>query len=99
KDPHKLLCATSDNTKALRKMEFNNKAQINETVIREYIYEAIEVEKLGLKIKPEKHSPVEIPLLLKEAFDANEPLKKAFEALSSGKQKEYCIHINEAKQE
>lgn len=38
KDPHKLLCATSDNTKALRKMEFNNKAQINEAAIREYIY-------------------------------------------------------------
>lgn len=65
----------------------------------EYINEAIEVEKKGLKIKPEKFKPVDLPEILKEAFNTNSDLEKAFKKLTPGKQKEHILFISEAKQE
>ncbi|MFA5556576.1 MAG: YdeI/OmpD-associated family protein [Flavobacteriaceae bacterium] len=44
-------------------------------------------------------NPVPTAELLLEAFKTNKKLKEAFEKLTSGKQKEYTLYINEAKQE
>ncbi len=61
--------------------------------------EAISIEEKGLKIKPEKHEPIPVPELLAMALNKDKKLKSAFEKLTSGKQKEYSLHIDEAKQE
>lgn len=65
----------------------------------EYINEAIAIEKKGLKIKPDKFTHVPLPELLENEFKKDNILKTAFEKLTPGKQKEYIIYINEAKQE
>ena len=100
KDPKKVLINTGEGkTKSLRQWRFTSGDQIDESTIIDYLKEAIEVEKQGLKIKPEKHKPADIPPILAKALKVDAELKKAFNALSSGKQKEYCLHINDAKQE
>lgn len=52
-----------------------------------------------MKIKPEKFTPLPIPDLLWNELKKNQNLKINFEKVTLGKQKEYVIYINEAKQE
>ncbi len=100
KDPHKVLVSAKDGkTKSLRQWRFNSIHDIDEKIISDYIKEAIEIEKKGLKIKVEKFSPIPTPELLISEFKKNMLLKENFEKLTPGKQKEYIIYINEAKQE
>ncbi|WP_394343804.1 YdeI/OmpD-associated family protein [Sphingobacterium olei] len=53
----------------------------------------------GLQVKPEKHQPVPVPQLLIVALNEDKDLNDAFKQLTSGKQKEYSLYIDEAKQE
>jgi uncharacterized protein YdeI (YjbR/CyaY-like superfamily) len=100
KDKYKVLInAQESNTKSLRQWRFTSKEEINEKKILEYINEAIETENKGLKIKPEKFMPISLSQLLVDAFTADKKLKTAFEKLTPGKQKEYIVYLNEAKQE
>lgn len=99
KDPyHVLINASEGKTKSLRQWRFTSMDEIDEKKIAEYVYEAIEIEKNGLKISPEKFTPLPIPTEMEELFSRNIQLKNAFEQLTPGKQKEYIIFINEAKQ-
>ncbi len=99
-DPYKVLVnAQKGKTKSLRQWRFSAMEEIDEGKILEYIQEAIEVEKKGLKIKAEKFEPAVMPKLLEEELKKNEALKLAFGQLTPGKQKEYAVYINEAKQE
>lgn len=99
-DHYKVLFTASDGkTKSLRQWRFTSIDEIDEAKILEYIREAVEVEKKGLKLAPEKHQPAEIPHVLAVAFAANPELSAAFHNLSSGKQKEYCLYVADAKQE
>jgi uncharacterized protein YdeI (YjbR/CyaY-like superfamily) len=99
-DPYGVLVSASEGkTKSLRQWRFTSKSEINAEKIKEYVLEAIEIEKKGLKIKAEKHVPLELNDLLKQAFSIDTSFQLAFENLSSGKQKEYINYINEAKQE
>lgn len=100
KDKYKvLLNAQEGKTKSLRQWRFTSMDEIEEKKILEYITEAIEIEEKGLKIKPKKHQPIPVPELLSKILDKDKTLKTAFEKLTSGKQKEYSLYINEAKQE
>jgi len=99
-DKFKVLVNAQDGkTKSLRQWRFKSKNGIDEKKILEYIIEAIEIEKKGLKIKPNKFTTLPLPQLLENEFKNNDLLKIAFEKLTPGKQKEYIIFINEAKQE
>ncbi|WP_126971034.1 YdeI/OmpD-associated family protein [Gynurincola endophyticus] len=100
KDKYKVLVnAQEGKTKSLRQWRFTSIDEVEEKKILEYIKEAVEIEKKGLKIKPEKFQPVSLPVLLINAFKAEKTLKPAFEKLTPGKQKEYILYIEEAKQE
>lgn len=100
KDKYKVLINAQEmKTKSLRQWRFKSIEEIDEKKILEYINEAIEIEKKGLKIMPEKFIPVKPSQLLIDAFKTNIKLKTAFEKLTPGKQKEYIVFINEAKQE
>lgn len=99
-DQYKVLVTASEGkTKSLRQWRFTSMKEIDEKKIAAYIKEAIEIEKKGLKIAPEKFVAIAIPSYLQLALDADAKFKNAFDALSPGKQKEYIVHINEAKQE
>ena len=99
-DKYKVLVTASEGkTKSLRQWRFTAMEEIDEKKILAYIREAIEVEKKGLKIEPAKFKVIDTPEPLEQALKADHSLKAAFEQLSPGKQKEYMVYINEAKQE
>ena len=99
-DKYKVLVnAQEGKTKSLRQWRFSSISEIDEKKISEYIYEAIEIEKKGLKIQPEKFVAIPAPELLENEFKNDKNLKTAFDKLTPGKQKEYIVYINEAKQD
>jgi uncharacterized protein YdeI (YjbR/CyaY-like superfamily) len=99
-DKYKVLVnAQEGKTKSLRQWRFTSKDEINEKKILEYINEAIEIEKKGLKIQPEKFKALPLPELLMNELEKDKNLKSNFEKLAQGKQKEYIVYINEGKQE
>lgn len=99
KDPKGLLVnAQEGKTKGMRQMRFGDVGEIAESVIRPYLLEAIENQKQGKEIKPEK-KPLVIPEELKEALSRNSQLSEAFDALTPGKQKEFSEYIADAKRE
>lgn len=99
-DPYKVLVSAQEGkTKSLRQWRFTSKEEIDEKKILEYISEAVEAEKKGLKIKPEKFKPLPVPYLLQEALEREKGLKENFEKLTPGRQKEYIVYIGEAKLE
>lgn len=98
KDPKNVLInAQKGKTKGLRQWRFTNEKDLDLPAIQEYIDEAIENQRKGLVVKPEKKK-VSLPQELKQAFETDVALKKAFETLSPSKQKEYKEHIASAKQ-
>ncbi|HXJ97790.1 MAG TPA: DUF1801 domain-containing protein [Gelidibacter sp.] len=100
KDPYQVLVnAQEGKTKALRQWRFTSKKEIDADKITEYINEAIENEKKGLRIQPEKFKQLPIPDFLQKEFDTDINLYEHFIKLTAGRQKEYIIYINEAKQE
>ena len=99
-DKYKVLInAQEGKTKSLRQWRFTSITEINENKITEYINEAIEIEKKGLKISPEKFVEIPVSELLEKELKKDKNLKSAFGKLTPGKQKEYIVYINEAKQE
>lgn len=101
KDEHRLLINAQENkTKGLRHMRFESIEDINKNVVLKYIKEAIENQKLGKEIKPERtKKEVVIPAELKGLFVKNIDIKKAYDVLTPYKQREYCDYINTAKRE
>ena len=69
-----------------------------ETILKTYIYEAIEVENAGLKVALKKHSDYIVPQELQNKLDERPALKAAFEALTPGRQRAYMFHVSSAKQ-
>jgi uncharacterized protein YdeI (YjbR/CyaY-like superfamily) len=94
----KLVNAQDGKTKSLRQWRFESGDDLNEKLILQYVKEAIEIEKAGLAVKPEKKSNA-IPELLQHALNENEELNVAFSKLTPGKQREYSEYVTEAKQE
>jgi len=100
KDEQNLLVNAQEKTKALRQMRFESINEIDKNIVLAYVKEAIENQKLGKELKPErKGKTVVIPKELQKAIDNNKNFQKAFNALTPGKQREYCDYIETAKQE
>lgn len=101
KDNHHLLVNAQENkTKALRQMRFSRKADINEAAVLSYVIEAIENQRLKKEIKPQRQTKrITIPKELKDNLDSNKELSASFNTLTTGKQRDYCTYISEAKRE
>ena len=99
-DPLKVLeNAQEGKTKAMRHWKFNRPEEINDASVTAYVNEAIENQKKGLEIKPQRKTSLEIPELLQKALQSDTSLNESFKSLTSGKQREYCEYISSAKQE
>lgn len=100
-DPKGLLRnAQEGKTKAMRSLHFTDIDQIDANLIKAYVLEAIENQKLGKEVKPDRaKKQLVIPPVLKNALAKKAPLNKAFFALTPGKQREYAEHIGGAKRE
>lgn len=99
-DAENILTAPGENSQSTRWVKFTNVKDIQklETILKEYIYEAIEVEKAGLKVALKKTSEYAIPDELQQKFEENAAFKTAFEALTPGRQRGYLLHFSQAKQ-
>jgi uncharacterized protein YdeI (YjbR/CyaY-like superfamily) len=99
KDKHnKLINAQEGTTKAMRQWRFNSFEEINSSLIKDYVTEAINNQKAGKMIRPEK-KPLIIPDLLKEALASNPELSEKFDTLSLSFKREYAEYISAAKKE
>ncbi len=85
-------------TKGLRQWRFTSKEQVNEKLVLRYIRQAIENEKNGLSIKPEKKEVLPSPFFLLKLNESIE-LAEKFRAFAPYKQKEFIEYIDSAKQE
>ncbi|WP_029423095.1 YdeI/OmpD-associated family protein [Alicyclobacillus macrosporangiidus] len=99
-DAHGILVQQTENVQAARQIRFTNVQEIveMETILKAYIYEAIEVEKAGLEVNFKKKSDFIIPEELQNKFDEIPALKTAFEALTPGRQRAYILYFSEPKQ-
>ena len=66
--------------------------------LKAYIKEAIEIEKAGLKVELKETSQFTMPKEFKMKLDEDPLLKKAFHALTPGRQRGYLLHFSQAKQ-
>ncbi len=99
KDSKKVLVQLGQ-VHAARVMKFTSAKEITAkaTIIKAYVREAIAVEKAGLKIERKKTSDFPVPEELTERFRRDSRFKRAFEALTPGRQRSYLYHFAAAKQ-
>jgi uncharacterized protein YdeI (YjbR/CyaY-like superfamily) len=99
-DVNGILIQQTENVQAARQMRFGHVQEIVklEKILKAYIYEAIEVEKAGLKVALKKTTEYKIPEEFKKRLDKTPALKKAFNALTPGRQRAYLLYFSSAKQ-
>ena len=99
KDPKKVLVQLGQ-VRAGRVMKFTSAKDITAkaATIKAYVREAIAVEKAGLRMEPRKTSDFQVPKELTEQFRSDPRFKRAFEALTPGRQRSYLYHFAAAKQ-
>ncbi|WP_102346142.1 YdeI/OmpD-associated family protein [Bacillus sp. Marseille-P3661] len=99
-DPNGILIKPGENSQAQRQIRFTKVQEIveMETILKAYIYQAIEVEKEGLEVSFKKTAEYIIPEELQTKFEENPALKTAFEALTPGRQRAYILYFSAPKQ-
>lgn len=99
-DPDHLLDRSSDKTKGLRKLMFHSIEEFREkkAQVRKYLLEAIENQKAGKEIRPNRSKKLVIPPELQAALSNNAALNAAFDQLTPGRKREYADHVASAKQ-
>jgi uncharacterized protein YdeI (YjbR/CyaY-like superfamily) len=95
-----ILIQQTENVQAARQVRFTNVREIveKESMLKAYIYEAIEVEKAGLKVNLKKTTEYEIPEEFKNNLDEIPTLKTAFNSLTPGRQRAYLLYFSAPKQ-
>jgi len=100
KDTDGILIQQTENVQAARQVRFTSLKEVAklERVLKAYIFQAIEVEKAGVKVKLKKTAEYQIPDEFKKKLDKSATLKKAFHALTPGRQRGYLLHFSSPKQ-
>jgi len=99
-DAHQILEKPGENTQAARLIRLTGLEQIKELepVLKAYIYEAIEVERAGLRVDFKKKNELVYPSELQKILGENPVLKDAFEALTPGRQRGWVLYFSQPKQ-
>ncbi len=99
-DAKGILIQQTANVQSARQIRFTNVREIVKlkTVLKSYIHEAIEVEKAGMKVELKKTTEYEVPEEFQVRLDKSAALKKAFYALTPGRQRAYLLYFSGAKQ-
>ncbi len=98
-DPKHIL-QTIGHVQAGRWIKFTSLKEIAamQPILRNYIYEAIQIEESGKKVPVKKASEYAVPEELQARLDAAPQLRAAFDALTPGRRKSYIFHVSGAKQ-
>lgn len=99
-DTNGILIQQTENVQAARQIRFTNIQEITklETILKAYIYGAIDVEKAGLKVEFKKASEFLIPEEFQNKLDENSRLETAFYELTPGRQRAYILYFSAPKQ-
>lgn len=99
-DTEGILVQQTENSQASRQIRFTNLKEISEkaAILKAYIFEAIEIEKAGLKIDYKKVEDFSIPEELIQKWTEDPTIKTAFDKLTPGRQKAYLLHFSDSKQ-
>ncbi len=99
-DPDNMLVVQSGNVQSTRQIRFKHIDEIikQESILKAYIYQAIEVEKSGLKIDLKKTAEFSVVDEFQKKLDEIPGLKTAFESLTQGRQRAYLLHFSQPKQ-
>ena len=100
KDLRGVLIRQTENVQVARQIRFTsiNEIQAMESILKEYIFEAVEVEESGLKPQLKKTTEFKMPQEFKIKLDQLPGLKAAFKALTPGRQRAYLLHFSAPKQ-
>ncbi len=100
KDARGILVQQTENVQASRQIRFTNVQEIVgiEPILKDYIREAVEVEKAGLNVDFKKNAELTIPVELQSKFNEIPALKTAFGALTPGRQRAYVLYFSQPKQ-
>ena len=100
KDPKGILIQQTENVQSARQIRFTNAREIvaMKPTLKAYIREAIEVGNSGLKVKLKKTSDFKVPEEFDKKLKEAPALKKAFAALTPGRQRGYLFYFSAAKQ-
>ncbi|TAE48283.1 MAG: hypothetical protein EAZ89_15490 [Bacteroidetes bacterium] len=99
-DTEGILIRQTENVQAARQLRFTSVREIEEqeVVIHNYILEAVEVEKAGLKVALKTPAEFSVAVEFQVQLEENPELKTAFEALTPGRQRAYLLHFSGPKQ-
>ncbi len=99
-DSNGIVVRQTKNVQAARQVRFTNVGEIVKVkpILKAYIYEAIEVQKAGLKVNLKKITEFTIPVEFQKKLDETPALKKAFKSLTPGRQRGYILHFSAPKQ-
>lgn len=99
-DSENILCSPGSNSQSTKQVRFTGKEtpESIKEILKKYIFEAIEIEKAGLKVSFKKISEHPIPSELQKTFKETPAIQKAFESLTPGRQRGYLLHFSSAKQ-
>lgn len=99
-DPNGILIQQTKDVQSARQIRFTDIREIVdlEPIVKAYVYEAVEVEKAGLKVELKKTSEYTVPEEFQSKLDHIPALKIAFEALTPGRQRGYLFYFSQPKQ-
>ena len=99
-DSENILIQQTENVQSARQIRFTSLQEVSEKApfLKVYVFEAIEIEKAGLKVALKK--PIEFKMSdeFKIKINESQALKNAFEALTPGRQRAYLLHFSQPKQ-
>ncbi|OHT44094.1 YdeI/OmpD-associated family protein [Flavobacterium tructae] len=100
KDTDGILIQQSENVQAARQIRFTSLDEIKaqKAILKTYIYQAIEIEKAGLKVQLKKTSEFEIAEEFQQKLDEDKALEIAFNTLTPGRQRAYLLYFSSPKQ-
>ena len=99
RDPKGVLIQQTKNVQSARQIRFTSVQEVTrlEKTVKAYLRKAIEIERAGLKVPLKKTEDFEVPEELESRLAANARLKKAFAALTPGRQRAYMFHFAQPK--
>lgn len=100
RDTNNILIQQTEHVQAARQIRFTHVRKIVEIehILKAYIYEAIEVEKAGLKVALKETAAFAVPEEFQKKLGEIPALKTAFDALTPGRQRAYLFHFSQPKQ-
>ena len=100
KDTENILVSPGENSQSVKYLKFTNTPEIQKLtpIIKTYVYEAIEVEKAGLKVDLKKSTDLDLVEELIDKMNENSAFQNAFNALTPGRKRAYNMFFSAAKQ-